>query len=547
MTKIKLEKILARDNVSAAIHDFMETTGIPLYIEDHKGTALIDTGGKAQTARFPVEIKGQPPIGWVWGDEKILPVVSMLNSFAAMEYEKKLLARETLDKYREINLLYNISEKISTCLDLEEISGLVIEEIKRLMTAGKPKGDSVTGGALFLLNDNTGRLELFHGFGKSSYPNMSFAPGEGIVGSVVLTGEGEIINDVSSDPRFIKGAHDIQSMICVPLKTKNRIIGGICVSSRIPGHTGDSATYSSEDKKRLSTLALYTASAIENAQLYKLMEQKVIARTRELAEKNKQIMDSIDYAEGIQKAILPRHSKMKEALPDHFIFYKPKDVISGDIYWFHSLGEKVFIAAIDCTGHGVPGALLSMVGSSILDKLVKEQYLSNPALILRHLHIEVRRALKQDDASNQLDGMDVALCVIDKNEKKITFAGARRPLYLVRFTARHSNRGNNETKLIIIKGDRKSIGGRQKEAERVFKGKEIDAKAGDMIYLTTDGFSDQNNRDGQKYGSKRFRVLLSTAAQLPVGDQEGFFEKELDDFMGGEEQRDDITVIGVRL
>jgi serine phosphatase RsbU (regulator of sigma subunit) len=539
MVKIKLKKILLKDEVSDFIHSFVKIMDIPLYIEDDRGTSLIDMGGNKQPNRYPVEIQGKI-IGWVMGDDRVLPIASLLNSLVGIEYDKKILARETLEKYKEINLLYNISEKISTCLYLEEISGLVIEEVKRLMSYSSAGEGSATSGALLLLNDNTGRLELLKGFGKANYPNMSFAPGEGIIGDIVLTGEGEIINDLLSDPRFIKSDHEISSMICVPLKTKNRIIGGICVCSREP------VTYSSEDKKRLTMLALYTASAIENAQLYNTLEQKVKDRTRELAEKNKQIMDSIDYAEGIQGAILPISKKIKEALPEHFILYKPKDIISGDIYWFHQSGDKIFIAAIDCTGHGVPGALLSMMGNSILNELVKERHLSDPALILQGLHNEVCRALKQGECTDSLDGMDVALCVIEKNKNIITFAGAKRPLYLVPFANPDADPQKGESQCMIIKGDRKSIGGRQKEKERIFTNKEIDVRAGDMIYLTTDGFSDQDNQEGQKYGSQRLLAFLPMIAKLPLSNQRQYFEEELADFMGEEEQRDDITVIGVR-
>lgn len=540
MAEIKLKKILSKGNVSATIANLVETIGCSFYIEDHKGTPLIDMGGKEQPNRLPVELEGNI-IGWVKGDDRALPLASLLNRLAVAEYEKKILARESLDKYREINLLYTVSEKISTCLDLEEIASLVIREVERLMTGSSAKETATTCGALFLLNNNSGRLDFFQGFGNVNYPNMSFAPGEGIVDDIVLTGEGEIINDVQSDPRFTKGTHDLRSILCVPLKTKNQIIGCICVGSL------ELANYSSEHKKRLNMLALYTASAIENAQLYNSLEQKVKERTSELAAKNKQILDSIDYAKNIQTAILPHRKKMKEALPKHFVIYKPKDVISGDIYWFHQWEDKVYIAAIDCTGHGVPGALLSMIGDSFLNKLVKERQLSDPALILRHLHNEVRHGLKQGESSDSLDGMDVALCVIEKNKKKITFAGARRPLYIVRFIPDDANPQNKEAEFIVIKGDKKSIGGRQREKERIFTSKEIEVEDGDMIYLTTDGFVDQNNKEGQKYSSQRLRAFLPMLAKLPLDRQENYFEQELMNFMGEEEQRDDITVIGVRL
>jgi DNA-binding response OmpR family regulator/signal transduction histidine kinase len=294
MVNIKLKKILLKDEVLEFIHGFVKIMDIPLYIEDHQGISLIDLGGKEQPNRYQVEIEGNT-IGWVMGDDRVLPIASLLNSFAAAEYEKKSLARETLEKYREINLLHNISEKISSCLDLEEISDLAIEEVQRLMTNGRTKEVPAISGALFLLNDNTGKLELLKGFGKANYPNMSIAPCGNIISDVMLKGEGEIVNDVLSDPRFIKGDKNVSSMICVPLKTKNRVIGGICVCSREPHHMGrephhmgrDLATYSSEDKKRLNMFALYTASAVENAQLYNNLEQKVKERTRELEEMNK--------------------------------------------------------------------------------------------------------------------------------------------------------------------------------------------------------------------------------------------------------------------
>lgn len=287
MVKIKLKKILLKEKVLEFIHGFVKIMDIPLYIEDDQGTSLIDLGRNKQPNRFPVEIQGNI-IGWVKGDDRVLTIASLLNSFVAVEYEKKTLARETLEKYREINLLHNISEKISSCLDLEEISWLAIQEVKRLMSYGRPGGGSATSGALFLLNDNTGKLELLKGFGKANYPNMSFAPCGNIISAVMLKGEGEIINDVLSDPRFIKGDKNVSSMICVPLKTKNRVIGGICVCSHEPHHIGrEPATYSSEDKKRLSMFASYTASAVENAQFYNNLEQKVKERTRELEEMNK--------------------------------------------------------------------------------------------------------------------------------------------------------------------------------------------------------------------------------------------------------------------
>ena len=258
-------------------------------------------------------------------------------------------------------------------------------------------------------------------------------------------------------------------------------------------------------------------------------------------------MNNIDFVEQIQKAILPSNKEMKEALVEYFIFHKPLERLSGDIYWFTQRGKKIFIAVVDCTGHGIGGALLSIFGNWTLDKLVKERHLSDPALVLHELHSEVCRALKYGEGAKYLDGMDVALCVIEKGKNKITFAGARRPLFLVRFTPSPEDSQKREAKLLVIKGDKKSIGGIQREKERVFSCKEIDVSPGDIMYLTTDGFTNQNNGEDQKYGLKRLITFLPMTARLPVAVQEQYFEKELQDFMGEEEQRDDITVIGVRV
>jgi signal transduction histidine kinase/DNA-binding response OmpR family regulator len=273
----------------------------------------------------------------------------------------------------------------------------------------------------------------------------------------------------------------------------------------------------------------------------KTLEQKVAERTRDLKEKNRLIMDS-------QQAILPLEEKIKAALPEYFIIFSPKDIVSGDFYWFEQVGDKIFIAAVDCTGHGVPGALMATIGSTILNKLVQEHHVYEPALILEYLHRDVRTALKQKQKGvRHIDtaGMDVCLCMIEKNEtmaeKKITFAGAHLPLFIVR--------NSGEDGILVIKGDRKPIGGLQVKADvdRKFTQREVDLQTGDMIYLTSDGFAHQNNSRDKKYGKKRLKQFLQRIASLPVEKQREKLIKELENHMGKEEQRDDITVLGVRM
>jgi two-component system sensor histidine kinase ChiS len=295
------------------------------------------------------------------------------------------------------------------------------------------------------------------------------------------------------------------------------------------------------------------------------LEQKVAERTRDLKEKNQLIMDSMHFARRIQHSILPLEEKIKAALPEHFIIFRPKDIVSGDFYWFEQVGDKAFIAAVDCTGHGVPGALMAMMGSTILNKLVQEQQVYAPGLILEYLHRDIRTALKQEqEGVRHIDsaGMDVCLCMIEPvpgedNHKKMTYAGAHLSLYIVKNenaadrykknTKKQEKENKGEPGVWEIKGDSKPIGGLQMHLERDFAQKEMLLQSGDMIYLSSDGFADQNNRQDKKYGKRRLKRCLQRIALLPVAEQRDILLEELTKHMGCEEQRDDITLLGIRI
>lgn len=256
-----------------------------------------------------------------------------------------------------------------------------------------------------------------------------------------------------------------------------------------------------------------------------------------IEEKNQNIMASINYARKIQQASLPTEERMQKVLKDYFIIFRPRDIVSGDFYWFGQSGHRYFIAAVDCTGHGVPGAFLSMMGNMELTEIVKEKPVYDPAALLMHLHNAIRRALQQENGeSKSSDGMEVAVCMIDPETHSVTFAGAGRPLYYV---------CNSE--FFEIKGDRKSIGGRQREKKRTFTNQKIDIPSETVLYLTSDGFADQNNRENKKYGSLRLKQFLHSNAHLPMKQQEDALLRELTNHQGTEEQRDDITVIGIKL
>lgn len=257
-------------------------------------------------------------------------------------------------------------------------------------------------------------------------------------------------------------------------------------------------------------------------------------RNVELAELNANITSSIAYAQKIQQAILPTSEKMAASFHSHFIIYKPKDIVSGDFYWFHDLGDAKIVAVCDCTGHGVPGAFMSMIGNALLNQIVIEKKVVEPNAILEELHRAIRDALRQSENSSVelQDGMDV--CLVKVERERLIFSGAKRPLFLVK---------NGE--LSEFKGDRYSIGGRQRESERKFSAHEIPIEQRATLYLTTDGYIDQANAQRESFGSKRFRDLLKSISPMSLEEQKAKLESELSAHQQEEAQRDDITMMSL--
>ncbi len=286
MPPISLKKLISKKEGLAVISDIVNAMGSNLSIQDTSGGLLIGSGGETPAEKYPVELSGEA-IGWVMGDEKAPAVASLLSYLANKELEKKTLASEVLDKYRELTLLYEISNKLTARLDLKEVAFLVIEEARRIIQA--------TSGAVLLLNEKRGSLEKISSFGSSD-PKENLKMGEGIAGSVVSSGRGEIVNDIKSDPRFREGEESDSSTICVPMKTKDKAIGAIALSSDSP------VTYTAEDLKLLTMLASQAASAIENAILHEkqLTESRREALLFRLAN---QIRLSLDFDTILETAV----------------------------------------------------------------------------------------------------------------------------------------------------------------------------------------------------------------------------------------------------
>jgi PAS domain S-box-containing protein len=260
----------------------------------------------------------------------------------------------------------------------------------------------------------------------------------------------------------------------------------------------------------------------------------------EIKEKNKKISDSINYAQRIQTSILPDTHLIQEYFPRSFIFYRPKDVVSGDFPWFFQKNDISYVAAVDCTGHGVPGALISFIGYFLLNNIVNAQTDHTAAQILDELHQSVRSTLKQDkEGAMGRDGMDLALCIIDQKNKSLQFSGAHRPLYLLR-----------AGELIEYSGTRKGIGGipLAKKVEKDFENHVINYQTGDQIFFFSDGLPDQIGGDERKkYQPKRIRENLTSNPDASMASFSRLFSRDFYDWMGDEKQVDDVLLIGIEL
>ena len=269
-----------------------------------------------------------------------------------------------------------------------------------------------------------------------------------------------------------------------------------------------------------------------------VVEQKVKIEIQnsELEYAYKGIQDSIHYAERIQHAILPMQSEIHNSFPDSFVLFHPRDIVSGDFYWFVKRGNLTWIACVDCTGHGVPGAFMSMIGNTLLNEIVLEKNIESPDKILNLLHIRIRQALHQDMGGETRDGMDISLCLVDFEKKKLSYAGANRPLWMMR-----------KNQMIVFPANKYSIGGDHGGDERFYTLHETELNDGDCFYLTSDGYADQFGGDrGKKLMVKRFQEMLQEIHLQPMPAQYDFFEKSFLDWKGKLEQVDDVLVIGFR-
>jgi serine phosphatase RsbU (regulator of sigma subunit) len=256
----------------------------------------------------------------------------------------------------------------------------------------------------------------------------------------------------------------------------------------------------------------------------------------ELELRDQNITDSLIYAQRIQEALLPSEDYLRKCFSDSFIFFKPKNIVSGDFYWIGEKSDKIFVVAADCTGHGVPGALMSMIGFKIIEKAINEDNIEIPSKILAVMNRALEKTFSREKNIGTIirDGMDIGLCVIDRKRKKVEYAGAFLPLYLIR-----------DGNLVEILADKIIIGMNQEGLS--YTDNEIDILEDDIFYLFSDGYADQfGGKENKKFMYRRFRYLLMTIHGFPVNDQKSILEENITTWMGTNEQVDDMMVIGFK-
>ncbi len=299
------------------------------------------------------------------------------------------------------------------------------------------------------------------------------------------------------------------------------------------------------------SVGLFRVRTAALRQRQKELEDTVQQRTVEVVhqkelveEKQKEIVDSINYAKRIQLSILPPQDEMKEALNDFFVLYKPKDIVSGDFYWMVQVKNSitqtpiVVVAAVDCTGHGVPGALMSIISNTLLNQTIKNSDINSPAQALDYLNAELPKNLKAQQKGEIIrDGMDLVMCNFDFMNSRIEYAGANNALYV--FT-------NNELK--EIKADKQAISGSTDDIKKPYTNHKLQLQKGDVVYLFTDGYADQfGGPKGKKFKHKQLEQILVEVHNLPMNQQKQILDTRFEEWRGALEQVDDVTAIGVRI
>ena len=363
--------------------------------------------------------------------------------------------------------------------------------------------------------------------------------------------ENIILPDVQEDPFWSRHPDllrlPLRMVIVLPLIYQGRLIGLLYLK-----HTAQPIFLPPSEVEFLKLFTAPAAIALQNAQLYTHMEALVQKRTEEvfrqkealekqaqlLQQQNEDIMASLRYAQRVQRAIFPPWNEIFQFFPDSFLFYQPREIVGGDFYWFAHRLSKVIVAAGDCTGHGIPGAFMTIIANTLLKQIVELEGVFKPSEILYLLNLRMRAALHHEDAQYQRfqEGMEMGLIQVDTKRHRLLYAGARRPLFWV-----HAGKGQE------VPGDRLTIGSPWEGEAPEFTLHALEVEPGDMVYLFSDGYSDQLSPENKRYQHRHLLELLESIASQPASQQRLLIEADLARWMGSARQTDDILIIGLRV
>ncbi|MBS1650520.1 MAG: GAF domain-containing protein [Bacteroidetes bacterium] len=456
-----------------------------------------------------------------------------------LDQRVKERTEEIKTAYDNARLLSQIAEDISSSLSVQTIVAKVYKNVNKLLDA--------TMFGIGIYNPANKMLE-FKSFMENNQIMEDFSYSvndKNRLAAICFSNKKEIhINDYTSEyTNYFKdiqapiSGKDSASIIYLPIYSKDNVIGVITVQSF------EKNRYSSYHFDLIKNISVSAGIAIDNASLYQNLEEKIKERTIEVLNqkaiiegKNKDITDSIKYAKKIQQAISPNVNEFNRNFSESFIHFKPKDIVSGDFFWFEHFDDITVFAAADCTGHGVPGAFMSLICREITNKIIVEQKTINPSEALKKIDERLVQLIKKTSENASNDGMDIALCAYHKNENKLYFSGAQRPLIFIR---------NNN--LEEIKGSKFSIGGHSAENKK-FQLHQMDVKQGDIFYLATDGYADQfGGANGKKLKFKNFKELLLKNYIKPFTEQKNMLSSKFEEWKGVNEQVDDVCVIGIKI
>lgn len=507
--EIKLKRLCQKGNAAKLIQRFLAAQSAPLGVIDANGAVLL--GADNAVDRYPISLDDSAPFGWVCGDSDAAPLLAAFIAYMAQkEVESKLLAQETLSKYKELTLLYDLGEKIAACLDIEELARLALDEARRLL----PQGSDLHLGIL-LSGDDPERLSVCAGQGDAFLAGSDFFPLDGITRQVLMSGNAEIVNDVALDPRYrnAPGAlQGMQALLCAPLRARDKIFGVLSVASRA------GADFNAAESKVVSLLAVQVAVALGRVHLI----NERVAQER--------LQESLKLSRSIQMGMLstafPRFSDNSPV--DLYAFMEPAREVSGDFYDFFYLDGKTLLIVIgDVSDKGVPAALF-MVMVKTLIRAIAKQYKA-PQQILAALNPELCR----DNDSAMFVTLFLALFDPDSGKFTYSFGGHNPPLHLSRDGSASWLQGDSGMALGIFD-------------DAVFSAQTLTLQPGDSVLLYTDGVSEAMDGDNNAFGEQRLSDLL---AGNPGSDAQQLVESVIaavNGFVRGAEQSDDITLLALQ-